>query len=70
MNYYFCVSCKERIELKHDESHFKSQLHLDNEKTVINKYTITNQDISQINDSLINNLKIYNRRFNYYEIVC
>ena len=50
MKYYYCVSCKKRIELKYKASHFKSQLHLDKEQTVINKYTIINPELGQIND--------------------
>ena len=61
---------RKRIELKCKVSHFKSQFYLDNEKTVINKYTIINPELGQINDISKKNVNKYNRRFNDYEIVC
>ena len=43
---------------------------MNNEGTVINKYIIMNPELCQINDIIINNVNNYNRRFEYYEIVC
>ena len=42
---------------------------MNNERTVINKYTIMNPEHCQIN-ALIKNVNNYNRRFKNYEIVC
>ena len=62
MNYYYCSSCNITNELKHKKSHSKSELHMKNEKTVFNKYTIVNQELCQINDIKENNVNIYDRR--------
>ena len=43
---------------------------MNNEKTVIKKYTIMNRELCQTNDILTNNVNNYNRRFQFYEIVC
>ena len=69
MNYYYCSSCNKRIELKTKKSHSKSQLYLENEGTVVNKYTIKNPELCQMNGIIIKNVILYNRRFEYYEIV-
>ena len=70
MNYYYCSSYNKRIELKYEKNRLKSELHMNTERTVINKYTIMNPEICQINDITVNNVNKYNRRFKYYEIVC
>ena len=69
MNFYYCSSCNKRIELKYKKSHLKSELHLNNEKTVINNYTTMNQDLCQINNILKNNVNNYNKGFKFFEIV-
>ena len=43
---------------------------MNKEGTVINKYTIMDPELCQINDTIINNEHNYKRRFEYYEIVC
>ena len=70
MNYYNCSSCNKRIELKFKESILKSELHMNNEGTVINKYALMNPELCQINDIIINNVNNYNWWFEYYETVC
>ena len=50
MNYYYCSSCDKKIELKCKKSHLKSELHMKNEGTVINKYTNLSPELFQIND--------------------
>ena len=42
---------------------------MNNEGTVINKYTIMNPELCQINEK-IKNVNNFIRRFGYYEIVC
>ena len=42
---------------------------MNNEGTVINKYTIMNLDLCQINDIIMNIVNNYNRRFEYFENV-
>ena len=70
MKYYCCSSCNKKIELKNKKSHLKSELGMDTEGTVMNKYTIMNPELCQINDIIINNVNNNNRRFEYYENVC
>ena len=70
MKNYYCSSCKKKIDWKYKKSHLKSELHMNNEGTVINKYSITSSELCQINDIIKNNVYIYNRRFEIYEIVC
>ena len=70
MNYYYCFLSNKVIELKNRKSHFESELHMKNEKTVINKYTIMNPELCQINNIIKNNVNNYNRKFIFYEIVC
>ena len=69
MNYYYCSSCNKRIQLKYKKSHLKPELHMNIEGTVINKYTIINPELCQINNIMISDVNNYNRRFEYYEIV-
>ena len=41
-----------------------------NEGLVINKHTIMSPELCQLNDIVKNNVNNYNRRFEYYEIIC
>ena len=59
MKNYYCSSCSKRIELKYKKNHLKSELYLNTQGTVINKYTIINQELCEINDILKNNVIIY-----------
>ena len=43
---------------------------MNNEGTVINKYTIMNPKLCEINDILKNHVNNYNRRLVFYKIVC
>ena len=43
---------------------------MNNEGTVINKCTIMNPQLCQINNIKINNVNIYNQRFENYETLC
>ena len=43
---------------------------MNTEGTVINKYTIKNPELCEINNILINIVNIYDKRFVLYEIVC
>ena len=70
MNYYYCISCNKKIELKYKKSHLKSGIHINNDRTVIFKYTIMNPDLYEINSIIKNNVNNYNRRFEYNQIVC
>ena len=70
MNFYYCSSCKKSFDLKYKKSNLKSELHMNNEGTVINKNTIMNPELCQINDMIIFMVNNYKRRFRYYEIVC
>ena len=49
MDNYFS-SCDKRFEWKYKKSHFKSELHMNNERTVINNNTIMKPELCQIND--------------------
>ena len=50
MIYYYCSSGIKRVELKNEKSLSKSELHMNNEGTVINNYNIMNPELCQIND--------------------
>ena len=56
--------------MKYKKSQIKSELHMNNEKTVINQYTIMNPEFCETNDIIINNMNNYKRRFEYYDFVC
>ena len=70
MNYFYCDSCRKRTGIKNKKSHFNLELHMINEKAVINKYTIMNPELCQINDILKAHVTTYNRRFENYTVVC
>ena len=70
MNCYHCSSCDERSELKHKKSHLKSELHMNTDGTVINKYTIINPEPCELNKILKNNVNKYDKRFEIYKIIC
>ena len=69
MKYYYCSSCKKRIELKYKKGPLKSELQKNKEKTVINKYTIMNPKLCEINNILKNHVIDYYRPFVFYKIV-
>ena len=56
--------------IKYKKSHSKSELHMNNEKAVINKYTIMNPELFQKNDIIKAHVTTYNRRFENYTVVC
>ena len=70
MNFYYCNSCKERIELKYKKTHIKSELHMNTWGTVITKYAIMNPEFCEINNILINNTNNYDKRFQHYKNEC
>ena len=70
MKYYWCSSCNRRIELNYKKTHLKSELQMNTEGTVINKYAIMNPELCQINNKIINNVNNYDKRFEFYKIVC
>ena len=70
MNYYYCIPCNKRIELKFNGSHLKSQEHMNNEGRVVNNYTFVKPQFCEINSIIKNNVNNYNRRFRYYEMQC
>ena len=43
---------------------------MNTEGTVINKYTTKNLELCEINNILINNVNLYDKRFVLYENVC
>ena len=43
---------------------------MNNEGTVINNYIIMKPEFCEINSIIKKNVNIYNRKFEYYEIVC
>ena len=47
MNYYYCSSCNKRNELKYKTIHLESELHMNTEGTVTNKYTIKNPEFCE-----------------------
>ena len=70
MNYYYCSSCNKRIELKYKTIHLESELHINTEGTVINKYTIMNPKFCEISNILKNNVNNCDKRFELYKNVC
>ena len=65
MNYYFCIPCNRRIELKYNRSHLESQEHMNNEGRVINTYTFVKPELCELNSLIKNDVNNYNRRFRY-----
>ena len=58
MSYYYCSSCDKRNELRFKKSHLKSVLHMNTGETVINKYTIKNPELCEMNNiskNIVNN---------------
>ena len=70
MSFYYSTSCYERIEFKYKRSQLNSELHKNTEGTVINKHTIMNPELWEINNILINNVNNYDKRFVLYKIKC
>ena len=70
MGYYYCELCNKSIALKHKCSHYKSKLHRDIDKSIINKYNIMNPELKEINDIIKDYVNDYNRKFEYYTVVC
>ena len=50
MNFYYCSSYNERIELKNKKTHLKSKLQTNTGRTVIIKYAIMNPELCEINN--------------------
>ena len=70
MNYFYCDFCNKQILLKYKKSHLKSDLLVDDERAIINKYSITNPKLCQINDIVKEHVDDYNRKFEHYTVVC
>ena len=68
MNYYYCSSCNKRVELKYKKSLSKSELHMNNEGTVINKYNIMNPELCQKIDIKETRVNDYKRRLNVIKL--
>ena len=66
MKYYYCVFCKRTIALKYKCSHYKSNIHRDNDKSKINKYNFMNRELREMKSHVIT----HNILFNFYEIQC
>ena len=66
---YYCELCNKSIQLKYKKRHLKSELHMDKETSIINKYIITNPELCQINDIVKNYVDDYSRKFVYYTVV-
>ena len=58
------------IQLKFKKRHLKSELLLDNEKAIVNKYSIKTPELSQINNIVNDYVNGYTRKFEYYTVVC
>ena len=67
---YYCELCNKSIAWKYKKRHFKSQLHLDNEKAIVNKFSIKTPELSQINNIVKGYVNDYNRKFEYYMDEC
>ena len=68
MKIYYCSSCNKSIELYYKETHLKSELHMNTEKTVINKYAILNPERCEKNNNLMNNVDDYDKKFELHKI--
>ena len=67
---FSCELCNKSIELKYKKRHLKSELHIDNEKAIVNKYSFKTLELSQINNIVKDYVNDYNRKFDYYTVVC
>ena len=69
-NYFHCELCDKSITIRFKKKHLNSQYHESLNKSVISKYTVRKPSFLHIEDILQNFVEEYNKKFEFYSILC
>ena len=69
-NYFHCELCDKSIKIRSKKKHLNSQYHKSLTESIICKYTVTYPSFLHIEDILKNFVDDYNKKFEFYLIVC
>ena len=67
---YYCKLCDKSVKIKSKKKHLNSQLHKNLDKQVINRNGVENPDFIQIENILKNYARDYNKKFEFYMVIC
>ena len=68
--YFYCKLCDKSIKIKSKKKHLKSSNHKSLSMSIISRYSITNPDFPNIDNILKNYFLDYNKKFDFYLIIC
>ena len=68
--YFNCRLCDKSIEIKSKKKHLNSTNHKYLSDRIIFRYVIQNPDFLKIDNTLKNYVLEYNKKFEYYTIIC
>ena len=69
-NYFYCDLCDRSIKIKSKKRHLNSRDHKSLTNSIICKYTVENPSFFHMNDILKKYIADYNKKFEFYIIVC
>ena len=69
-NYFHCELCDKLIKIRSKKKHLNSQYHKSSTKSIICKYTVESPSFFHMVDILKNFVDDYNKKFEFYIIVC
>ena len=69
-NYFHCELCDKSIKFRSKKKHLNSQYHKSLTMSIICKYTVENPSFLHIEDMLKNFVDEYNKKFEFYLILC
>ena len=69
-DYFHCVLCDKSFKNKSKKIHLYSQYHQFLTRSIISKYYVTNPSFLPIEDIIKKYVKLYNKKFEFYLIIC
>ena len=70
MGDYYCNSGDKTIKLKHKKKHLNTKSHMFFSESTINKYSVKNPELIEIEKILQKHVSSFNKRFEIYHILC
>ena len=70
MGEYYCNSCDKTIKLIHKKRHLITKSNMYLSESIINKYSVKNPVLNEIEKILQKNVNNYIKRLEFYHIIC
>ena len=70
MDDYYCNLCGKTIKLKHKKKHLNTKSHVDLSEYINHKFCAKKAELVKIEDILQKYVNIYNKKFEFYRIIC